>query len=80
MDTALLLTQVIAQLMCTSQHVAWILCKGPEGCAPVDVHVEIALQHARRLLGTHEAGESPSFSLRFPPHNIADHHANVRAR
>jgi hypothetical protein len=59
MDTALLLTQVVAQLMCATQHVAWLLCKGCESCAPVDVHVEIALQHAQRLLGTHKAGEPP---------------------
>lgn len=56
MDTALLLAQVIAQLICATQHVAWILCRGPEGCAPLDVHGEVAVKHARRLLDDAAAG------------------------
>lgn len=52
MDTALLLAQVVAQLMCATQHVAWLLCRGAAGCAPLDVHSEVALLHAKSLLGS----------------------------
>ena len=78
MDTALLLAQVIAQLMCTAQQVAWIVCHGDAGCAPVDAHMTTAVTRARDLLADKPCGARLVLVLDVLLAASALHHGRLR--